>query len=1284
MKHLKRGLASVLAAVLVATSVAVTPAVTAEAKSEGLGRLPTMGWCSWNLYQSNISEEKIETQAQALVDKGLRDKGYDYVIIDDGCLEGSRNAEGKLHPQTNKFPNGFVPISEFIHDRDMKFGMYNSAGTKTCAGFAGSYNHEYTDAQTFASWNIDFLKYDFCYNPLGTLPLEPIEGEKNGQSFTTTTMSGMSFEAPAIPKIVVKKMKDGVETVVKTVDVSTENVTTENGALVDTAYNPPCMGMLDSTADLNKAGVATLHFDMDEIDETAKYTVDVYCVHADKTRWLSMQVNPDTAQYSKFYIQSAKTSDWNSANAAARSIYNVPLREGANEIQFYLDKNDVKDAYQQDTARSYLAMSSALDATGRDVVINVCDWGWAQPYSGWAKELGHFWRTTTDITPWAGRVAWDGQTQAVLPIYERNVILDEYAGPYGYNDPDMLTVGLSGLNAEQNKSHFSLWCMMASPLLLGTDVANAPQSVLDIVGNEKVIALDQDELCLQAKRFKQVGDTDYLVKPLADGSVALCIFNKASSAKDAGIPMGEVAAAASAKATAKGSEHLTDAQKALFTDTFANAANYTSEELWSNETADLAAADAISVNVPAYGVKVYKLTPASSSAVSVTVSPKTLNVEQGNQVQFTADVQNAGRNDEVTWTVEGATHAGSDATRICELGYLTVAADEPVGTTLTVKAVSDADPTAFDTATVTVTAATKPSVVSAQKPEAVKAAVGTAFEALELPESVTANLVQNGTESTAEIGVTWDAAGYKPEAGAYDLTGKLNLADTYYNPAKVSAAVTVQVEDVEQSEHELQVTFPAEKAELSIDGQDTDFANKAGKFTGSILGGEEVTLNFTPRNGRDLSSVSVDGTAQELADADSFSHTFAMPNMNTKVDVALTTVNKLILRQTIQTAEELQGGDEYNSVSEKIQKLFDDALEAAQNVDGKIDTTQEEIDGAWSKLVNIIHFLSFEEGDPARLQAMVNTVKEMQEEDYTSPTWKNLQDVLQAAEDALSGDVHLKDELEKAYNNLKQAVIDLEYRADMSALQGLVDKAKDTDLTLYLPQGQDAFTAALAAAEKLLKDGADTAAQGEVDEASKDLNAAMGALLLKPNKDLLEDWINKVQQVSNPSTALSNALKTALSVYNDESADQEKVDKTVDLLKKAYETPNQGGGSGSGSSGSHSSGSSGGNNSYGSQGTSVTGAAAQPQAKVVSDTTVNFTLKRGAAYCFKMTVANSNTLTPSFTVGNGGVLKTQFVARMGNDYYYRVYAVGAPGQSTGVYTTLPGQNAVKHCTVAIG
>ena len=123
------------------------------------------------------------------------------------------------------------------------------------------------------------------------------------------------------------------------------------------------------------------------------------------------------------------------------------------------------------------------------------------------------------------------------------------------------------------------------------------------------------------------------------------------------------------------------------------------------------------------------------------------------------------------------------------------------------------------------------------------------------------------------------------------------------------------------------------------------------------------------------------------------------------------------------------------------------------------------------------------------------------------------------------------------------------------------------------------------------------------------------------------------------------------------------------------------GGSNAGSSGGSTSANIG--NAYGAAGVVSAGQSVAANAYVVSDTTVNFTLKHGQAYCFKMTVVNGNAMTPSFTVGNGDVLKTQFVAKIGNDYYYRVYAIGTPGQSTGVYTTLPGQNAVKHCSVTI-
>lgn len=161
--------------------------------------------------------------------------------------------------------------------------------------------------------------------------------------------------------------------------------------------------------------------------------------------------------------------------------------------------------------------------------------------------------------------------------------------------------------------------------------------------------------------------------------------------------------------------------------------------------------------------------------------------------------------------------------------------------------------------------------------------------------------------------------------------------------------------------------------------------------------------------------------------------------------------------------------------------------------------------------------------------------------------------------------------------------------------------------------------------------------------------------------------------------ALEKAVQQAQSLP--ETASQEQVDAAAEAIEKAIAGLQRR----KSSSGSHSTATPSGSNPYGADGTAVAGAAqaVTTQAKVTSDTTVDFSVKKGAAYCFKMTVVNGNGTAPSFTVGNGNVLKTQFVVQKGSDYYYRVYAVGAPGQSTGIYTVLPGQQPQKHCSITI-
>uniref|UniRef100_UPI00189E8059 hypothetical protein n=1 Tax=Anaeromassilibacillus sp. D41t1_190614_C2 TaxID=2787078 RepID=UPI00189E8059 len=206
------------------------------------------------------------------------------------------------------------------------------------------------------------------------------------------------------------------------------------------------------------------------------------------------------------------------------------------------------------------------------------------------------------------------------------------------------------------------------------------------------------------------------------------------------------------------------------------------------------------------------------------------------------------------------------------------------------------------------------------------------------------------------------------------------------------------------------------------------------------------------------------------------------------------------------------------------------------------------------------------------------------------------------------------------------------------------------------------------------------------------LTRAMAALRKIPNKDELNKLIAEMEQkdldgyTDRSVAAFKAALSVAKTVAADANADGQAIAKAYTNLEEAANSLVKAEKPSSGNSGNSGKGSTSANvgNAYGAAGVvSAAQGVASQQAYVVSDTTVNFTLKHGQAYCFKMTVVNGNNMVPGFTAGNGEVLKTQFVAKIGNDYYYRVYATGTPGQSTGVYTTLPGQNAVKHCTVTI-
>ncbi len=143
------------------TAALLAPSVQAQ-KFEGLALTPPMGWNTWNTFEGNINEELVKETAEIMIQSGMRDAGYVYIVLDDCWSLRERDAEGNLVADPEKFPSGMKALGDYLHSKGFKFGIYGCAGKTTCAGFPGSKGHEFQDARTFASWGVDYLKYDWC------------------------------------------------------------------------------------------------------------------------------------------------------------------------------------------------------------------------------------------------------------------------------------------------------------------------------------------------------------------------------------------------------------------------------------------------------------------------------------------------------------------------------------------------------------------------------------------------------------------------------------------------------------------------------------------------------------------------------------------------------------------------------------------------------------------------------------------------------------------------------------------------------------------------------------------------------------------------------------------------------------------------------------------------------------------------------------------------------------------------------------------------------------------
>lgn len=324
---------------------------------------PPLGWNSWNTYGENINEQLIMETADAMVEQGLLEKGYEYLVIDDCWSLRERDENERLVADPAKFPHGMKAVADYVHSKGLKFGMYSCAGNLTCAGYPGSFEHEFIDAETFAEWGVDFLKYDYCYHS--------------------------------------------------------------------------------------------------------------------------------------------------------------PIIHGK-----YL----------------YRRMGLALENCGRDILFSACSWG-ADETHEWIKSTGaSMWRSTGDIFD-----TWE----SVKKLVKQQEVLHPYNGVGCFNDMDMLivgmygkgNVGLSGCNDTQYKTHFSIWALMGSPLMIGCDVRNMNDATKAILTNEELLRINQDSACRQPVKLKGVWTGEDVVlysRQLENGDLAIGMFNLSEEKAEARLNLDEL------------------------------------------------------------------------------------------------------------------------------------------------------------------------------------------------------------------------------------------------------------------------------------------------------------------------------------------------------------------------------------------------------------------------------------------------------------------------------------------------------------------------------------------------------------------------------------------------------------------------------------------------------------------------------------------------------------------------------------------------------------------------
>jgi alpha-galactosidase len=486
--------------------------------------LPAMGWNSWNAFGSGNTEALTKQMADKFIELGLKELGYEFIVLDDGCYKNER-VGGRLSNEEIKFPGGFKALGDYIHEKGLKFGMYNDIGSNLCAGAAvGTCGHEKEDAESYAEWGVDFLKVDNCYYLWDNATFSNAE---NARYTFAPNIRSVSVDGEVYPVVTDGKVADYFSLIGERAYIENDYVTG--------------LGTFDGTGpDASPIGLRSSELIL-EIDSEKGKEVKVRVEYSTGKKegvgeWLQIAV--DREIYYDDFLDPSEECFVTSSEIA------VKLKAGKNHLRFMNHRR------QENTLNSYARLLKGLNeaAPDHDIIYSACEWGKTQPHN-WGYKVCDSWRILNDITfrvgsdgdPGVG--TWTGDyTTSVTTQYSKAVIMDEFAGlDKGWNDPDMLMIGMNGLNETQNRTHMTMWAMMNSPLMLGLDLRRVKKgdAIYNIIANEDIIGVNQDSLGIQAKRvfsslsekspdkeyIRDINRVDILAKPLSGNRFAISFIN---------------------------------------------------------------------------------------------------------------------------------------------------------------------------------------------------------------------------------------------------------------------------------------------------------------------------------------------------------------------------------------------------------------------------------------------------------------------------------------------------------------------------------------------------------------------------------------------------------------------------------------------------------------------------------------------------------------------------------------------------------------------------------------